>query len=333
MARIVTFGELLLRLSCPGHRRFSQIDSLEVTIAGAEANVAVAAIAFGHEAAFVSALPENGIGDLARQRLKMCDVDTRHILARGARMGAYYLEAGALQRPSEIIYDRAGSAFATTPAAAYDWPRILAGAGWFHTSGINPSLSPEAATATRQALEAARAAGIPTSFDLNYREKLWTLAEARPVLESLLPHVDLLIAGRGQLAQVLGIESAKADFEGIEEVAAATRERHGIPRICIPRRGSGEATLETRSAYYADAATTHRSPWMPFEMLEPLGGGDAFAGALIAALLKGELPSRATDLAVAAACVKHSIPGDFLKARAEEVESFLAMPGKRGVRR
>jgi 2-dehydro-3-deoxygluconokinase len=333
MARIVTFGELLLRLSCPGHRRFSQIDSLEVTIAGAEANVAVAAIAFGHEAAFITALPANGIGDLARQRLKMCDVDTRHILATGARMGAYYLEAGALQRPSDIIYDRAGSAFATTPAAAYDWPRILAGASWFHTSGINPSLSAEARTATREALEAARAAGIPTSFDLNYREKLWTLAEARPVLESLLPHVDLLIAGRGQIGEVLGITSEKPDFAGIEEVAAATRERYNIPRICIPRRGSGEATLETRSAYYADAATTHRSPWMPFEMLEPLGGGDAFAGALIAALLKGEPPSKATDLAVAAACVKHSIPGDFLKARSEEVASFLATPGKRGVRR
>lgn len=333
MARIVTFGELLLRLSCPGRRRFSQIDALEVTVAGAEANVAVAAIIFGHDAAFVSALPDNGIGDLARRRLKMWDVDTRHILPRGARMGTYYLEAGALQRPSEIIYDREGSAFATTPASAYDWPTIFKGASWFHTSGINPSLSAEAALATRQALEAARAAGIPTSFDLNYREKLWTLAEARPVLESLLPLVDLLIAGRGQLGEVLGLVSKKEDFDGIEEVAAATRARYGIPRICIPRRGSGEATLETRSAYYADADATYRAPWMAFEMIEPLGGGDAFAGAFISSLLNGDAPSRATDLAVAAACVKHSVPGDFLKARVEEVESFLSAPGKRGVRR
>ncbi|MGC3988948.1 MAG: sugar kinase [Chthoniobacteraceae bacterium] len=333
MAHLVTFGELLLRLNCPGIQRFSQIDHLEVSVAGAEANVAVAATSFGHQATFVSALPANGIGELARGRLKMCDVKTDHLLAMGARMGTYYLEAGALQRPSEIIYDRAGSAFATAPASAYDWPQIFATANWFHTSGINPSLSREAATATRQALQAARAAGVTTSFDLNYREKLWSVAEARPVLESMLPFVDLLIAGRGQLGQVLGVTSELDDFDGIEKVAAATRQRYGIPRLCIPRRGSGEATLETRSAYYADATTTHRAPWMAFEMLEPLGGGDAFAGVLISALLNGEPPARATDLAVAAACVKHSIPGDFLRARVAEVESFLAAPGKRGIKR
>ncbi len=333
MARLVTFGELLLRLSCPGHRRFTQIDSLEVHFAGAEANVAVAAIACGHEAAVVGALPPNGIGELARRHLAMWGVDTTALLARGERIGVYYLEAGTLQRPAEIIYDRAGSAFATTPPAAYDWPALLRGADWFHTSGINPGLSPACAEATLTALRTARDLGIPVSFDLNYRKKLWDLPTARTALEKLLPHVDLLIAGRGQLADVLGLTSPHEDFAGVEDVAQQAARTFGIPRVCVPRRGSGEATLETRAAVFFDGTTCHRTAWMPFEMIEPLGGGDAFAGALIAALLAGETPARAAALAVAAACVKHSIPGDFFKARPHEIEAFLAAPSHRGVQR
>ena len=333
MSGVVTFGEILLRLSCPDHRRFSQVDSFEVTVAGAEANVAVACACFGHRASFVSALPPNGMGDLALRNLTMWKVDTSHVVPFGKRLGVYYLETGALQRPAEIIYDREGSSFATIPSESYDWERILQGAQWFHTSGINPALSPSAAAATRQGIKTAKKLGIPVSFDLNYRYKLWGVAEARPSLELLLPEIDLLIAGRGQIAEVLEIVSPKSDFEGIEEVALQVSRAYGIPQVCIPRRGSGEALLETRSAVFYDGKECHCAPWMAFEMIEPLGGGDAFAGALISSLLAKEDSLSAIKIAVAAACVKHSSPGDFLKARREEVMAFIDNPAQRGIKR
>jgi 2-dehydro-3-deoxygluconokinase len=263
----------------------------------------------------------------------MWNVDTSHLKLLGKRIGLYYLETGTLQRPAEIIYDREGSSFATTPPEIYDWHNILKGARWFHTSGINPALSPQVASATREAITVAKNEGIPVSFDLNYRRKLWDPTEARQSLEKLLPKVDLLIAGRGQIEEVLGIGSQKDDFEATEDIACKTAITYGISKVCIPRRGMGEGLLETRSAVFFDGSRCHRSPWMAFEMIEPIGGGDAFAGALISSLLSNEEPQRAAEIAVAAACVKHSIPGDFLKAREEEILAFLENPSQRGIRR
>jgi len=263
----------------------------------------------------------------------MWNVNTSQILSQGKRIGVYYLESGALQRPAEIIYDREGSSFATTSPESYKWDKIFQSGRWFHTSGINPALSSNTAEATKEAMMAAKKAGVPISFDLNYRQKLWSPSEARNSLEPLLSKVDLLIAGRGQIEEVLGISSPKADFEGIEEVAKKVSETYGISQIAIPRRGSGEALLETRAALFFDGNACYRTPWMAFEMIEPLGGGDAFAGALISSLLSKESPQRAIEIAVAAACVKHSIPGDFLKARPEEILAFLEHPSHRGVRR
>jgi len=322
MSHVVTFGEILLRLACLGGLRFTQAESLSIGIAGAEANVAAACAVFGHRATFVSAIPESGMGESVRRKLKQWDVSPELSVVQGGRLGLFFLESGAVQRPAEIVYDRAGSVFAMASPETYDWATLLAGADWFHTTGINPALSAVAAESTRQAMIAAKERGIPVSFDPNYRARLWSIEAAREGIEPLLGHVDVLISGTGQIADLFGISSDLDEFEGAADVARQVRGRYGIERVAIPRRRSGPGGRELRSALYFDGREAWETPWLEFDMQEPLGGGDAFAGALISAILEGRSPADCAKLAVAAACLKHSIPGDFLVCSRRQIEDF-----------
>lgn len=290
MPTIVSFGEVLLRLSCPNGLRLTQVESFDVGIAGAEANVAASCAVFGHRAVFVSVVPNNGMGEMVRRKLCTWDVEARIERVPEGRIGLYFIESGALQRPAEIIYDRGGSAFAAFPSRNYDWPRILAGADWFHTTGITPALSPEAYEATRAAMAAAHSAGIPVSFDPNYRARLWSLEKARETLEPLLEYVSLLISGTGQIHDIFGITSNRPDFEGAAEVAEQMCRRYGIAQVAIPRRKNGVGSRQLRSALFFDGEHHWETPWYEFDMVDPLGGGDAFAGALISANLEARPP-------------------------------------------
>jgi 2-dehydro-3-deoxygluconokinase len=322
MAHVVTFGEILLRLASPNGLRFTQTETYTTGLAGAEANVAAACAVFGHRATFVSAVPDNGLGESVRRKLRQWDIAPHLAVVPQGRLGLYFLESGASQRPAEIIYDRAGSAFAQAGPEAYDWETLLDGADWFHTTGINPALSATAADSTRRAMAAAKAKGLPVSFDPNYRARLWSMEAAHRTLEPLLQHVDLLISGLGQIADLFGITSKFQEFEAAADVARQVHERYGIRRVSIPRRRSAEGGREKRAALYFDRGQVWETPWLEFDLLEPLGGGDAFAGGLISSILEGLDPVEGSTLAVASAALKHSIPGDFLVCSRPQVEDF-----------
>ncbi len=326
--KLATFGEILLRLSPPGHSRIAQSTSFEAIFAGAEANVAVAAAALGHQVEFLSILPANEVGDTALHHLNFWGVQTSRVLRGGRRLGIYFFENGFGQRTSEVIYDREGSAIAEADPASYCWPELLGGIDWFHTSGITAALSPKCAQATAEALATARKLGIHTSLDLNYRAKLWTKEKARKTMEPMLGGLDLFIANAGQLKDLFGIEG-----ETPEEVADKTRRQFGIKAVAFAVRHTDRYERHFRAAAWADEQTVFTTERFRCAILEPLGGGDAFAGALIASLWEKHEPRHAVEFAVAAACLKHTIPGDFAKSTRQEIDTFLANGVQHGVAR
>lgn len=328
MARVVTFGEIMMRLATPAHQRFVQTHSFDITYAGGEANVAVSLAAFGHDAAYVTVLPHGPLAEAAIGSLRYYGVDTSMVLRSDVgRLGLYFLESGASQRPSQVIYDRANSSIALAPPSIYDWPQLLTGAQAFHTTGITPALGDGPAQATHEALRTAKQAGLLTSYDLNYRGKLWTREKARATVEPMLEHVDLVVGNEEDAKDVLGITAERTDVTSgriehgaYESVARQIAERYGTARVAITLRESESASVNHWSACLLDGGNFYLSRRYTINVIDRVGAGDSFCGGLLAALLDGLEPQAALEFAVAASCLKHTIPGDFNKVTKAEVE-------------
>ena len=328
MATVVTFGEIMLRLKPPAFDRFVQTQSLEATFGGGEANVAVSAANYGHTGRFVSALPANPIGDWAVSNLRRFGVDTSAIRRSGDRVGIYFLEAGASQRASNVVYDRAHSAISEIKPGDIDWAAALEGADWFHMTGITPALSASAAEASLEALKAAKAAGCTVSMDLNYRKKLWTPAEAKAVMTGLMDYVDVAIGNEEDAEKVFGITAGESDVtagaldhDRYIDVAGQLRERFpSLSHVAITLRESHSASLNGWSAMLVDADGVSFSKRYELTIVDRVGGGDSFAGGLIHGLISGKDRQGAIEFATAASCLKHSILGDYNLVSADEVE-------------
>ncbi len=324
MPDVITFGEAMVRLSPPGFRRLEQARSLDVQVGGAELNTAVALARLGRKAAWVSRLTANPLGRLIANHAREAGVSTEHVVwTSDDRVGLYFLEFGAAPRASSVLYDRKGAAIAALRPGTIAWPDVFAGARWFHVTGITPGLSAAAAEVTREALTAARAAGLRTSVDLNYRVKLWTPAQAGTVMAELMPLTDVLITTEEDTERVFGITGT--DYA---DVAAQTARRFGLKVVAITLR---ENPLVWKNAWtaiaYQDGRLLHTRGY-EVEIVDRLGAGDSFAAGLIHGLLDGDL-QRALDFGVALSALKHSIPGDFAWVTAAEVEALLQGPGLR----
>ncbi len=329
--KVVTFGELMLRLSPPVGVRLEQAGSFDVHFGGAEANVAVSLAQFGLQACFVSALPDNDIGSNAIGTLKKYGVDTGSIIRKGERMGTYYLEHGHGPRPSKVVYDRAYSAVSELRPEDVDWNRILEGACWFHWTGITPALSGSLQNTLRSGLEVARKMGITVSADLNYRKKLWSEEKAREVMTGLMPYVDILIGNEEDPTRVFGIlvkgtdvESGELNLEGYEELLKTLVDRFEFKKVAITLRESLSASENYWSACMHDGREFIQGPRHQVWIMDRVGTGDAFAAGLIFSLLSGKNDADALAFGVAAACLKHSIWGDFNTVSSGEVERLAA---------
>ena len=338
--RVVTFGEIMMRLNPEGYYRFVQADKFEVSYAGGEANVAVSLANYGMDASFVTKLPDNPFGATARNEVRRFGVDTSDIVWGGPRLGIYFAEKGASQRASKVVYDRAGSSIALATRKDFDWKKIFRGATWFHFTGITPALGGELPAICLDALKYAKAHKITVSCDLNYRGKLWTKAEAGKCMAKLVPYVDVLIANEADAADVFGIvgkgsdvESGKLDKAGYVSVAEQLVKRFGCKQVAITLRTSLSAfdnkwagmLYDGRKAYFSNEYAVH--------IVDRVGGGDSFGGGLIYALASGRKAQAAIDFAVAASCLKHSIEHDFNHVSVAEVETLAAGNGTGRVQR
>jgi 2-dehydro-3-deoxygluconokinase len=329
-AALVTFGEIMLRLAPPGTDRLLQASRLDLTFAGAEVNTAVAAAAWGLDARFVTALPDNPWAEIVAAHLRYWRVGLVALPVPASRLGVYYVEHGFGPRPARVIYDRAFSAFATQRAAGYRWPELLRGATWFHTSGITPALSAAARQACGQALRAAQRLGLRTSLDLNYRRTLWSPEEAGRVLRRLVAGVDLLMGAEDVFTEILGLPPVGVmDAEGrpradaIVPLCAALCARYRVKSVLISLRHGAADGRPTLAAGLYHRGHLHLSGTHVLDVVDRLGAGDAMGGVLIAGLQQGRPPGRALTEAVAAAALKHTTPGDFLKTSPEEVRAWL----------
>lgn len=342
MKKVVTFGEIMLRLSPPGHERLLQSPVLQATFGGGEANVAVSLAHFGLESRYVTRLPRNPIGDAAIRALRAEGVLTDAIVRGGSRVGIYYAETGASQRGSAVVYDRAQSAITEMTPSDLDWPTVMADAAWLHVTGITPALGARAADCTRAAIAAARTAGASVSIDLNYRRKLWTEAEAQAVMRPIVQGIDVVIANEEDLQTVLGISVEHADITAgtldaasYERAARAVCEQLGVRMVAISQRESTSASDNGWSALLWDAssASFHRSQHYDIRVVDRIGGGDSFAGGLIYGLVTGRTPEASLRFAVAASALKHSIPGDFNRVTVDEVDRLASGDGSGRVQR
>ncbi|KQR09106.1 MULTISPECIES: sugar kinase [Xanthomonas] len=328
-ARILCFGELLLRLGAPGHELLLQQPRLDVHCGGAEANVGVSLAHFGHDVAMVSTVADNPLGAAVLGELRRHDVDTRHVRRVDGRMGLYFLTTGAIHRPSEVVYDRADSAFALASADAYDWPRLLEGAQWLHLSGVSPALGAEVAQAALAAARAARAAGVKVSFDGNYRPKLWQRwqGDARGILHQLFDCADVVFADYRDIGVVLGGEFPQDTLEARVE-AAAQQAFAAFPQLqlmaCTQRvahnvdHHSLGAMLVPREGAVARAPSEELTP-----IIDRIGGGDAFAAGVLHGLIEGWSLDDTVRFGLAAGCLKHSIPGDFNPLSVADVQACV----------
>ncbi len=331
--RVITFGELMLRLQPLNYERFVQCSQVEFSFGGGEANVAVSLANYGVDAAFVTKLPAHAIGQAALNSLRRYGVDTSRIVRGGERLGIYYNEKGAAQRGSVCIYDRAGSAIQKAAPADFDWDAILEGADWFHFTGITPALGENLVEICREACVAARARGIKISCDLNYRGKLWTREAARAAMTELCGYVDLCIANEEDAKDVFGIEAEATDIcagklsrEGYRSVARRLADRFGFEMVAITLRESRSASDNGWSAmlYLPAEDACCFSKQYDLHIVDRVGGGDSFGAGLIYGLLAGKTPGDALEFAVAASALKHSIGGDYNMVTAAEVERLAA---------
>lgn len=329
--RVITFGELMIRLSPSPGIRLQSARNFDLNFGGAEANVAVSLARFGIDASFVTSFPPNELGDHALRTLRMHGVDTGFILRKGKRIGVYYLEHGSGSRPSKVIYDRAHSAFSEMESSDLDWERILEDARWFHWTGITPALSDSVASSLRQGLEVAKKRGITVSADLNYRKMLWSEAKAREVMTGLMEYVDVLFGNEEDPTRVFGIRPKRTDVaagklnvEDYRELAKTLLKRFGLEKVAISLRESLSASENIWSACLLSGNKFIKSPKRRIWIVDRVGTGDAFAAGLIYKILRGKTDQEALDFGVAAACLKHSICGDFNLVSVEEVERMAA---------
>lgn len=330
MARkVITFGELMLRLAPAGYERFLQASSYGAAFGGGEANVAVSLANYGMDAGFVTKLPTHEIGQAAVNALRRFGVDTSKIVRGGARVGIYFLEKGASQRPSKVIYDRAHSAIAEACVSDFDWNEIFLGADWFHFTGITPALSDSAANICLEACRAAKEKGMTISCDLNYRNKLWTKEKAETVMGNLCEYVDVCIANEEDANDVFGICSkgtkvtaGELNKEGYREVAEKLTDRFGFQKVAITLRTSISANDNKWAAMLYEDGKCYFSREYLMHIVDRVGGGDSFGGGLIYACMKEYPPQDAIEFAVAASCLKHSVEGDFNLVSVEEVKKL-----------
>ena len=342
MSRIVTFGELMLRLQPYNYERFVQCEHVEFTFGGGEANVAVSLAKYGMDAAFVSKLPAHSIGQAAVNSLRRYGVDTSLITRGGDRVGIYFNEKGASQRGSVCIYDRAHSAIQMASSSDFDWDKIFEGVAWFHFTGITPALGPNVVEICKEACKAAKAKGVKISCDLNYRGKLWTRAQAREAMTELCQYVDVCISNEEDAKDVFGIEAEGTDIyagelnhEGYKSVAKQLADKFGFEMVAITLRESHSAFDNGWSAMLYNVAKDEYcfSKKYNLHIIDRVGGGDSFGGGLIYSLLSGKDTQAAVEFAVAASALKHSIDGDYNMVTVAEVEKLAGGDGSGRIQR
>lgn len=340
--KVLSFGELLLRLAAPGYTRLLQKDSFEASFCGGEANVAVSLSNFGIESSFLTKLPDNDVGHAAVNSLRYFGVDTSKVFFGEGRMGLYYLEKGASQRPSKVIYDRKYSAFAVSKRNEYDWESIFDGVNWFHWTGINPALSDELIDICLDACKYANEHNITISFDLNYRGNLWSSNKAKSVMTELMPYVDVCIGNEEDADKVLGIKSENTDVEkgklnkdGYKEVAEKISADFGCKYVAITLRESYSASKNGWSGmlYNKENNIAYYSQNYDIQIVDRVGGGDSFTAGIIYSLITGLSEQDTIEFAVAASCLKHTIEGDFNRVSVNDVKKLIKSGGNGRVQR
>lgn len=340
MKRIVTFGEIMLRLAPEGYYRFFQNDKMQATFGGGEANVAVALAQYGMNAAFVTKLPDHAIGQAAINSLRYFGVDTDDIALGGERIGVYYLEKGASQRASVCIYDRNHSSIQTASEDDFDWDDIFTGADWFHFTGITPALSDNLAKICKVACIKAKEKGLTVSCDTNYRSKLWSLDKASSVMKELMQHVDVCLTNPGDAKDLFGIVSDKPDYsfsspnnDGAISIAKKLHERFDFSKVAMTLRSNKSASDNDFAGLLYDGSDCRYSKEYHMHIVDRVGGGDSFGSGLIYALLSEMDTQSAIDFAVAASVLKHSIEGDFNRVTVEEVKKLASSDGSGRIQR
>jgi 2-dehydro-3-deoxygluconokinase len=328
--KIVTLGEIMLRLSTPGFQRFVQADSFDVTYGGGDANVSAALCNYGLQGVFISKVPDNPIGQSAINHLRRYGVDTQFIVRGGSRLGIYFLETGASARASQVVYDRAGASIAEADASEFDFDKIFEGADWFHTTGITPALSDKAAALTLAALKAAKAKGVTTSIDLNYRKKLWSVEKAQEVMTELCQHVDVCIGNEEDAEKCLGFKSKGTDvtkgelnLDGYRDIFSRMKEKFNFKYIASTLRESHSASDNGWSALVYDGKEFYHSKEYEVRIVDRVGSGDSFASGFIYGLITGMPMNEAAEFGVAASALKHTIPGDLNHATLSEVMTLV----------
>ncbi|WP_339711688.1 sugar kinase [Cyclobacterium amurskyense] len=328
--KVVTLGEVMLRLSTPDFKRFVQTDTFDITYGGGEANVAGALCNYGLEGTFVTKVPDNPIGQSAINHLRRYGVDTQYIARGGKRLGIYFLETGASMRASQVVYDRADASISEAEISDFDFDKIFEGAVWFHTTGITPALSDKAAALTEAALKAAKAKGVTTSIDLNYRKKLWSKDKAREVMTRLCRYVDVCIGNEEDAETTLGFHSKETDvtkgelnLDGYKDVFKQMKDKFGFKYIASTLRESYSASDNGWSALVYDGNEFYHSKKYDIRIVDRVGGGDSFASGFIYGLIQEMGLKGATEFAVAASALKHTFPGDMNHATLAEVEVLM----------
>ncbi len=326
MGKFVTFGEIMLRLAPNGYDRFVQAREFGVVYGGGEANVAVSLANYGKEVCFVTKLPKHEIGQAAVNELRRYGVNTDYITRSGDRVGIYFCEKGASQRPSKVIYDRANSSIAEAMISDFNWDKVFEGAEWFHFTGITPALSDQCAAITLEAVKKAKAAGVTVSVDLNYRKKLWSTEKAGKVMSEIVKYCDVVIANEEDAEKVFNIKAEATDIEkgnlnneGYKDVARQLQQRFELQYVAITLRESFSAFDNGWSAMLYDGNEFYKSKRYNIHIVDRVGGGDSFSGGLIYGLASGMSNAEALEFATAASCLKHTIEGDFNMVSKEEV--------------
>jgi 2-dehydro-3-deoxygluconokinase len=342
MNKIITFGEIMLRLNPEGYLRLVQAEKLEMNLAGGEANVSVSLANYGVDTAYVTKVPSHEIGDIVVREMRRNGVDTSFILRGGKRLGTFYVEKGASQRASKVIYDRENSAIAEADPSEFNWKEIFKYAKWFHFTGITPALSENMVKACLDACKTAKEMGVTVSCDLNYRSKLWPREKAKKVMTELMEYVDVCIANEEDASDVFGIsasytdiEGGKLDYDAYIDVARQLTEKFGFKKVAITLRGSISASRNTWAGMLYDGKTGNAEFSKEYDILivDRVGGGDSFGGGLIYSLSSGFDDKKAIEFAVAASCLKHTIEHDFNLVSVKEVEALMGGSGSGRVQR
>ncbi len=340
MIKVITFGEIMLRLQTPNYQRFIQAQSFEATYGGGEANVAVSLANYGYDAYYVTKLPKNPIGDACLGELRKNGVKADYIARGGERLGIYFVEKGASQRASNVVYDRAYSSISAATSADFNWGEIFKDAKWFHFTGITPALGDDAAELTLAACKAAKENGVQISCDLNFRKKLWSSEKANEVMSTLMPYVDVVIANEEDAEKVFGIKASDTNItgghlsdEGYKDVCKQLVAKFGFKKVAITLRESISASVNNWSALLYDGADFYKSKRYEMNVIDRVGGGDSFGGGLIYGLLEGLSMQETIEFAVAASCLKHSIEGDFNLVSIDEVKNLAKGDGSGRVQR